>query len=755
MLKIYIENELIDLFDDEVIELNSSVAISEDVSKVSSDYTKTFTVPASDNNNRLFRHYYNADIDNTFDARTKKECRIELDGMPFRTGKMRLEKVAVKNGAPSSYTMIFWGELVNLKTLIKEDMLSSLNLSAYNHNYTYANVLAGLTSGLYDSDIIYTLISSRRQFLYNSDPGDNTDTDTLVNIAYNGEDRGVIWNELTPSIRLYALIEAIEAKYSITFSRDFFGRNEFKELYLWLNNNEGDNYTPQRINWTSGNATEFGLNLTTDTWALNSFPDGFTNIKYRIEITPEPGYETVPYRIIVKNGDTVLSSTDATGAFTTSFISPVEPPFAITFNVAASASFEYEADLLMRGYLFAGTFDRAAHANTNIINDVFDVAAAIASIKTIDFLKALFNMYKLVAIPDSMGNVYVNTIDDYYLEGTVYDISKWVNWDSYDVERGKLLNTINFKYQPPTTILNMEFLKREGVAYGDAVTSLTDTGGPDGTPLDGDSLDISLPFEVMLFERLTNILNNDNTLIQYGLALDDKLSPANPKGVLHYNIRTPIAASPISLINQLGETVQINGTINTPAHTLGFDAPQFSMLWGEEFSTWDGQALYNTLYTNYWANYISALFNVKRRNFKFKAVLPTWLLTSLKLNDVLFIKDRYYRISDFTVNLTTREASFNLMNTFENNFGIFAPSQTRVLLDSQEQTYGVYVSNGTTMNIEKEDIGAGVSWATVTQSGSNISIAVTENTGDSRSLYINVDNGAGKSFQILLTQDEP
>lgn len=753
MLKIYIEDKELDLFKDENIELHSSVANTSDISKVNTDYTFAFTVPASDRNNATFRHYYNADIDNTFDARTAKKARIELDGMPFRSGKVRLSKVAVKNGAPSAYSLNFWGTLFNFKTLIKDDMITKhIDLSHLDHEYNYTNVRNGLTTGLFDADIVYTLISSRRQFMYNSDPGDDTNTDKLVNIAYNGEDRGVVWNELKPSVRLLAIIEAIEAHYGFTFSRDFFGRNEFKELYMWLNNDEGTQYTPQLINWTSGNATEFGLNLATDTWELEEYPDGFTNIKYRIEVTPGAGFNSVPYRIIARDGNQELMSVEATGHFTTDFISAIEPPFNIQFFVAASASFEYEADMLMRGYFFAGTLDRAAFGADSAIQDIFNVGPALPDLKVMEFLKALFNMFKLVVIPDDNNNVYVNTIDDYYLAGDLLDISKHVDWSNYDVERGNILNLIDFKYNDPITILNTEFENQYGEAYGDESLRLVDA---DGEQLDGDQLEIAIPFEIMLFERLRDQNTNNYVPIQYGLATDDKIDPVQPKGVIHYNNRVSVMPQPISLLNQAGDTVQINGIINSPAHTLGYDDPQFSILWGEENNTWNGARITGTLYSNYWQKYIESIFNIKRRNFKFSAVLPAWLLTRIKLNDILFIKDRYYRIDNFTVNLTTRRTTLALMNTFENNFGLFLPSQTSVMLSALEQLYGVYVTNGAVLNITKQDTGDGTAWADVYQEGYNIQIFVTANSGATRMMYLNVDNGAGKSFQILLTQEAP
>lgn len=748
ILKIYIENELIDLYNDESIELQSSVANTIDISKNNTDYTKAFTVPASDNNNRIFKHYYNADIDNTFDARVKKNARIELDGLPFRTGKMRLIKVSVKSGEPSSYTINFWGNLVSLVALLKDDELSDLDLTSFDHPYNYSFVTLGLT--ISTGNLIYNLLSNRRQFMYSSDPANNTNTDKLVNIAYNGEDRGIGWYELKPSLRLLAIVEAIEAKYGLTFSRDFFGRTEFKELYMWLNNDDGSNYTEQLINYTSGDAGDLAYNFSTDTWAIATFPGD--SLKYRVTITPETGYENVPYKIIVKsnNSDPVLN-VEATGTFVTDFVDAPAPPFSLQFFVAASAQFQYQSDLALRADTGAVTFERGGHAPVNTVTDLFDVSAAMPKLKVMDFLKGLFNMFKLVAIPDNTGFVYVNNIDDYYREGTVYDVSKWVDWESYDVDRGNILSTLSYKYQEPTTLLNAQFKANTGLAYGDETISLADDAGE---PLDGDSLEITLPFEMVYFERLIDVYADTKTNVQYGLITDDDIKPVKPKAVIFYNNRVSVSPSPISILNNAGVTQQYTGLINTPAHVLNLNSPTDSILWGPEFSTWNSAQIDNTLFKKYWSNYVSSIFNIKKRNFRFKAKLPIWMLTKLRLNDILFIKDRYYRINDFGVNLTTGAASLNLMNTFEANFGLFAPGQSKVELTYEAQSFSVYVSNGAVLNVTNVDAGSGTGWATTTQDGYNIVITVTENTGDDRVMYLMVDNGAGKEFQIYLKQSE-
>jgi hypothetical protein len=58
------------------------------------------------------------------------------------------------------------------------------------------------------------------------------------------------------------------------------------------------------------------------------------------------------------------------------------------------------------------------------------------------------------------------------------------------------------------------------------------------------------------------------------------------------------------------------------------------------------------------------LFNPKNRLTNVKAILPISILTSLKLNDRLIIRDKRYIINDFKTNLTTGETTFNLLNDF-------------------------------------------------------------------------------------------
>jgi len=57
----------LDLFDDEKINISSSIQNIQDISKVYTDFSQSFTVPASDNNNKIFEYFYQNDVNNKID----------------------------------------------------------------------------------------------------------------------------------------------------------------------------------------------------------------------------------------------------------------------------------------------------------------------------------------------------------------------------------------------------------------------------------------------------------------------------------------------------------------------------------------------------------------------------------------------------------------------------------------------------------------------------------------------------------------
>ena len=140
-IQLYIENQRVDMFKDESVSITQSIQNVKDIAKVFTEFTKTFTLPASKTNNKIFKHYYNFDITGGFDARTKKDATLELNYLPFKKGKIKLEGVDLQNRRPKSYLITFFGNTVTLKDLLGEDKLNALTeLNTLNETFASSDI---------------------------------------------------------------------------------------------------------------------------------------------------------------------------------------------------------------------------------------------------------------------------------------------------------------------------------------------------------------------------------------------------------------------------------------------------------------------------------------------------------------------------------------------------------------------------------------------------------------------------------------
>jgi hypothetical protein len=91
---------------------------------------------------------------------------------------------------------------------------------------------------------------------------------------------------------------------------------------------------------------------------------------------------------------------------------------------------------------------------------------------------------------------------------------------------------------------------------------------------------------------------------------------------------------------------------------------QYSLNFAPETSTYHRYAIQQGLFATYYYQYLSNLYNIKNRLSTYKAILPISLLTGLKLNDRVIIRDKRYIINDMNCNLTTGEVTLRLLNDF-------------------------------------------------------------------------------------------
>ena len=677
MVNLYIEGQLIDQYDDESVQIVSSVLDVQDITKNTGDYSKTFSVPTSKRNNKIFKHWYNATIDGGFDARTRVTGTIDIDGVPFKSGKWLLRSVKMVKGVADSYKINFFGETASLQQILGKDVLRGLDLSAFNHVYTAAKIKEGLELGLFSDSVIYTTMSQKGMF-YDSHSGThdltNSNGDVLLrNIADAGGGTGIQYSELRPSLKVIEIINAIESKYNITFSRDFFSTTEFDNLYIWLAPDlEGKaiGNNAERIDW--GTTTGTWMDLSTDiaTYTHNS-TDTNNAMELQLRFTPQSGYEDVRYTLQIKNvdnGQVLAQLTDYTGEGVLSVFERFDTDpsttddLKIEYLIITTEDIEYTSSLRSK-YInngIYGTQEDSSTSGTVITNAGIVLDRLLPEMEVTEFIKGLIQMFKLVVVGKEGGDFYVNSLDAYYRQGKRYDISDYVDYAEYNVERGEILNELDFKFQDPSTILATQFLDNNGVGYGDSKVTLKDL---DGEAFDGDTLTVELPFETIVYERLTDNNNDTLTAIQVGNVIDIEYSPVFTEPHLHYASKIRINDADNHILYQ--NTITLDDYIWMPMTHSGVYNPAYSLLFESENSTYTYEELNNTLYSNHYQNYVEAIFNIKRRTTTVKCNLPIQIITQLDLNDIITIDKLDYRINNFKYNLLTGITNLELINGFD------------------------------------------------------------------------------------------
>ena len=678
MVNLYIEGQLIDQYDDESVNIVSSVLDVQDITKNTGDYSKTFSVPTSKRNNKIFKHWYNATIDGGFDARTRVAGTIDIDGVPFRGGKWLLRGVKMVKGVADSYKINFFGETASLQELLGKDVLKDLDLSAFNHIYALGNIQDGLEVGLFNESIIYPLMS-QRGMLYNSDSNITDTIDSngevlLRNIAWDGGGSGVQYTELRPSLKVIEIIKAIEAKYDITFSRDFFGTTEFDDLYMWLSPDlEGGSIgnKVRTIDWSTTDGTWMNTttNIATYVPTVGSTSD---QMEIRLSVTPQLATVGSGYVLRVKNADTeavllqrVFAITQQTqsGSGNVSITIPLPQTTNIVFEIIPTESLIYSATLKSTLIDNQGNYSTVEFSDTSsnvTANAEVEISKLMPEMEVTEFIKGLIQMFKLVVIGNEGGDFYVNSLDAYYRQGERYDVSDYVDYAEYNVERGEILNELDFKFQEPSSILAKQFLDNNGVGYGDSKVKLKDT---DGEAFDGDTLTVELPFETIVYDRLTDGNNNNLTAIQVGNVIDIEYSPVFTAPHLHYASRVRINDADNHI--KFNGATQLDDYVWCPMTHSGVYSPAYSLLFESEVSTYTYEVLNNTLYSNHYQNYIEAIFNIKRRTTTVKCRLPIQIITQLDLNDIITIDKLDYRINNFKYNLLTGITNLELINGFD------------------------------------------------------------------------------------------
>ena len=674
-----------DLFKDESVVITDSLLNVRDVAKVFTPFSKQFNLPASKLNNKLFRHYENTDILDSFDARYRHDAIIKLNGIDYKKGKIQFNSVQLKNNKAYSYKVTFFSDTVDLKEILGDSKLSSLDYGDISEfEYSQANILDMTTrddtyleaSGvLNSSDIkVPNIHHSKNMRFSNSGYLDNA---TGTSLKYT---------DVKPAIRVKAIIEAINRTFPQINITGFLASYQIYDVYMWLHRNEG---------FISNSTEGGGVQIVRKRWKrdnpdytfTSSTPSGVGDVrgihiqepyvyhKYYFTVNITPADTSQPYDLRILRGydeaDLLAGQGGGQGLTgnQTRYVQIdagpnrnyqgeldliIEIQSDNTLGITQTASLEYQFRSTQgSGFVSQWTANYSAVASD--VENTFYVQKQVPEMKVMDFLSGLFKMFNLVVFKDG-DDIYTALASWYMNIGNRYDITKYVDMDTASIERLFQYKSMDFKFKSKKSFLVQYADEINGVPFAEE-----DYGSDEW---DGGVYNLELPFEKMMYERLSNEDTDALSDIGQGAMLDKKFDATIGEPLLFC----------MEYTDGNGDW-EIDGTTRTTywrptqltSSLWGGSGNGLALNFGEEIDEWLRVAPtnYDNLFSAGYFDYVDSVFDRQARLLKVSAYLPLSIITRYRLNDRFIIANKSYRINSIKTNLLTNKTDLELYNKEE------------------------------------------------------------------------------------------
>ena len=419
MLRLIITGKEAELYQNEPVNLTYQFTDVSQINASKSNFSKTFRLPMTEANQEIFGAVQELSVVTTFNPKLKMAASI-LDGsIPLMSGYVQVKAFYKQKGKYMDVECVFFGEVSDLSKKVGDDMLSDLDLSAYDGTMTVANVEA--TWAAASAAIRFGVV----------DRGQNwAGSNTWGSVNYMDV------SNPTGFICVPDLLTKIFTTAGLTYESAFFTTAPMTQLYLMANAgslNNGFTDAQQNIPFIVGltandfvNSTSF---FTVNFFDAGNFYDPGNNYSGGVFTVPLLGNGNYTFRVrigfstvlsgqdlevsLFKNGvewynvvqGTGFNTTDAYELTTASSVLSSGDTIEVKARVVGSGSFFFRGT----GSLTNPTTSLEL-MEVSLSGTAWEAAVNMPVMKQIDFLFGLQRMFNLVFIPDK------NIPDKYKIE---------------------------------------------------------------------------------------------------------------------------------------------------------------------------------------------------------------------------------------------------------------------------------------------------------------------------------------------------
>ena len=481
MTRIFIEGYELDLTQGLSNQITYAIDDLQNIDSKSTSFTKTIVLPGTANNNKLLGNIFefnNANFDNptdanvlaNFNAARNASARIEIDGLQIMKGVLRLLEIIHVDGH-IEYECALFGELGGFINALGNKRLEDLDFSAYNHTYSYANIVASWnTTG--STGYCYPLI----------DYG-NVSTDK-INFQYN---------TFKPALFVREYLDKIFTASGYTYECDLFNTADFRKLIVPNNQKQLTKETSNVLKLTKAisQAMSSGvdnISFETKEGSLFTASAGNTAFTYtgtapltttiNLEIIGNTEFITSTATISLrKNGALVEGSSEVFSGFGSLYYNKSLSLSLVTNDVlqVRVSGIEFDDGYIIN--IYEGTINVINSVSTIVPIEIGDAMIVNNTIpKGIfqkDFVTSIIKMFNLMIVEDKYktNHLIIKPYVDFYT-GTIVDWSDKL--DHSKAVKIKPMSEINaryynFKYKQDNDFYNEDYRKKFNEGYGDRV----------------------------------------------------------------------------------------------------------------------------------------------------------------------------------------------------------------------------------------------------------------------------------------------
>jgi len=697
------ELPILDVFQDEGITLKQILKEVTDPKKLFTDYSKSFTVPASKKNNKLFKHYYNIDIDNGFDARQLVSAKLLINEEVYKVGNIALESVKMSMGKPMSYTIRFYGKLSELGKSIGQDKLSDLpliTLTSFDKKTKFTNTSK--------NDIVFPLSSRFNRFKWDSSKTAFDNVAKTKNIKYvdstrtSTESYGIVPNDVMGAAKVGWLLDQIETKYGITFAGAL-NQNYVQELYLWLTNQEADQnaafsaFAPSLSPTTSGYS---GVSI-----SAGSITFAYASPSISYDVRAKATWTGNGVLEVYKNG-ALAASISTSNTFTADLLIDFYSTLTFKWSGASSQTVSLTVEVASNQDFTTETYTDSIIANSTADYPVKDV---IPQMGILEFLGVIFKLFNIVAIVQDDFTINTYHYDSFMATGTVKEITKYVDVSSYDVEVPNFYSGVHFKHEFAGTAIEEGYKTTSSKHYGELIYDQETSAG---NRLNGKPYEFKSNINVLPIEHITDGTTLTSVLHTY--FGDTSLNEKSVKAAFTYvmpDANIGVAWDNGSTVNQITSYL-MPSLIYDPLHNPSTTSFLNGLYWGEELRDYNpstnvqGLGLYNSFYKGL----VNSIFDEDKRLVSVEAYLPQGFIKNFSLADTLTINGNYFNVSEMTTNYLTGKSQLKLIQVGKSeleNWSVATATATNLTGATVYFTYvntngyltSSSVTNGGTVNV--------------------------------------------------------